>query len=81
MVNAARVELDDVNIVVIYSGAGDFLRNLNSEIGRGAYPGYIKTMKSLSVFRKLDPQSYFVLDDHLTAHGHATIASEVLRVW
>lgn len=57
-----------------------FPTELKKRIAWGDYPPYIKGMTVLDFSDLLKDQHFYVLDDHLNAAGHETIAKEIEKV-
>ena len=74
----SRVDLRGIAIVIV-SNDDKFIARLKDEIKYGEYPNYIKKIIAIPVASKFTLDSYFILDDHLTAKGHEIIANEIIK--
>jgi hypothetical protein len=76
---ASHQKLDGVQIIVWMSRRNpEFLNAVNELRTKPEYPAFIRNMQILDI--PFTPDDYYILDDHLNAHGHATVAREVQRL-
>jgi len=79
LVHAPRTDLSRLRIVVTDPDPDPaFIRALDRAHADRMYPPYIQAMRVVDVSSLLTPDVHYVLDDHLTARGHALIADALI---
>lgn len=78
----AQVNLDSTKILLfeaehISSINDDFISGVKEKIAinPSKYPKYIQEMKIISTKNLMTSEDFFILDNHLNAHGHNTVAT------
>lgn len=84
----SKINLDSVNIIVfevngpVENEENDsyFINSLKNEISTGTYPDFIKNIIAVDFSTGLSEDKFFVLDGHITAHGHNFIAENLIKI-
>ena len=87
LAHAGRTRLDDVQVVVFevneqLDPPRPFIAALEEVKRRDTNPPFVRRLATLDVTRRLTPQHFYNLDDHMTAQGHEVVGealSELLR--
>ncbi|MEW5984830.1 MAG: hypothetical protein AB1806_20955 [Acidobacteriota bacterium] len=85
LVHAGRMPLDGVQVIVFEVHPDrrvrrSFVTGLNAAKGARSLPGYVRDMVVLDTQPLLKADDFFVIDDHLRARGHETLADAVREV-
>jgi hypothetical protein len=80
LINGTHARLDAVQIVVFEINeqirpARPFIAALESVKLRARNPEFIRRLKTIDVAPLLNPDDFYVLDDHMNRHGHEVVAS------
>ncbi len=83
MLKAGRLDLEDVQVIVFPLNAdrvvnGEFVKALEHEVSKAAYPPWVQRMKILDLSGVLAQDDFYILDDHLRAAGHRKVADALL---
>jgi len=75
LVHASARDLSAIQIVVFDVDPNPaFIRALDAARQNATHPPYIRNLRVVDLSGKLGAEQHYVLDDHLNARGHATIA-------
>ena len=77
------LDLEGVRVIVIeISSRGDndsrFIDALRRTLAKGDLPRFVRAIRAVDLSGGLTPERYFLLDDHMTAAGHAFVAEQLL---
>jgi hypothetical protein len=80
-----RADLKGLRLIVLnlthYTlDAHSFISELEQMKNDTLYPSYIREMKLVDATSFLQPDDYYVIDDHLNASGHRKVAEAIARM-
>jgi hypothetical protein len=79
LVHASSGDLGAIPIIVFDVDPNPaFIRALDAARRDDKHPAYIRNLRVVDMSKELTPEMRYVLDDHLNARGHATIAEALM---
>ena len=85
LAHASRARLDDVQVIVFEVNETlhpprPFIAALVEVGRREGNPSFVRRLITLDTTRLLTPEDFYVLDDHMNAHGHQLIGEALFDV-